>query len=93
MAPLSLSSKEIKYAETRTSIPTYLHLYAVPALIFYPILAYAYFIAYDTWLGGEEWTFLATVGLGAGHALSYLVTKWSAGAKAAITTRAVSQIF
>jgi cation-transporting ATPase 13A1 len=40
-------------------------------------------------LRSEEWTFLACVLLGAGHALSFLVTRWSAKAKAWITTREV----
>ena len=69
--------------------PPLVHPPTLPFLSLYPLLAYAYYIKYDDWLGGEEWTFLACVSLGAGHALSFLITKWSGGARAWITTRKV----
>jgi len=56
------------------------------------VLAYAYFVKYDTWLVSEEWTFLACVSLGAGHALSFLVTRWSTGAKAWVTANKVNTL-
>ncbi|PCH41918.1 endoplasmic reticulum Ca-transporting P-type ATPase [Wolfiporia cocos MD-104 SS10] len=58
----------------------------------YPLLAYAYYVKYDDWLKSEEWTFLACVTVGVTHALSFLFTRWSTGAKAAITTRKASSI-
>ncbi|CAG8545392.1 10753_t:CDS:2 [Acaulospora colombiana] len=42
---------------------------------------------YDDWLQSEEWTFLACTCLGAGHALSFLVTRWSLGMRAYLTYR------
>ena len=57
-----------------------------------PLLAYAYFIKYDDWLKSEEWTFLACVSLGAGHALSFLTTRWSTAVRAFITCRSVGSI-
>jgi manganese-transporting P-type ATPase len=84
-------SSEISRASLHTSIPWYTHIYTIPFLSLYPLLAYAYFIKYEDWLKSEEWTFLACVSLGAGHALSYLVTRWSTGAKAWISTRRVSK--
>ncbi|KAF8625668.1 hypothetical protein AX15_005247 [Amanita polypyramis BW_CC] len=84
---VSVSSSEIAGASLHTSIPWYWHLYGLPFLFLYPVLAYAYFVKYDTWLVSEEWTFLACVLLGAGHALSFLVTRWNSGARAWITTR------
>jgi hypothetical protein len=86
---VNIISQEISGTDLRISIPRWQHLYAVPFLPFYPLLAYAYYIRYDDWLKSEEWTFLACVLLGAGHALSFLVTRWSARAKAWITTRKV----
>ena len=88
-ATVSIVSSEIAKAELRISTPLWTHLYALPALCFYPLLAYAYYVKYDEWLKSEEWTFLACVTLGAGHGLSFLVTRWSAGARAWITTRKV----
>ncbi|KAF8066823.1 endoplasmic reticulum Ca-transporting P-type ATPase [Lyophyllum atratum] len=87
MASVSVNSPEIARASLHVYIPWYYHLYTVPFLSLYPLLAYAYYVKYDQWLVSEEWTFLACVSLGAGHALSFLVTKWSAGARAWITTR------
>ena len=86
---VAIVSPEISGTDLRVSIPRWQHVYAVPFLPFYPLLAYAYYIKYDQWLKSEEWTFLACVLLGAGHALSFLVTRWSAKARAWITTRKV----
>lgn len=86
---VAIVSPEISGTDLRVSIPPWRHVYAVPFLPFYPLLAYAYYVKYDQWLRSEEWTFLACVMLGAGHALSFLVTRWSAKAKAWITTREV----
>ncbi len=86
---VAVDSLEIAGASLHTTIPAWRHLYAVPFVSLYPLLAYAYYVKYDEWLVSEEWTFLACVSLGAGHALSFLVTKWSAGARAWVTTNKV----
>ncbi|KAF8154679.1 endoplasmic reticulum Ca-transporting P-type ATPase [Crassisporium funariophilum] len=87
MASVSVISPEIARASLHVSIPWYTHLYTVPFLSLYPLLGYAYYVKYDEWLVSEEWTFLACVSLGAGHALSFLITKWNAGALSWITTK------
>jgi cation-transporting ATPase 13A1 len=86
---LTIRSSEIAGAELRVALPWFYHIYTLPILPFYPLLAYAYYVRYDDWIRSEEWTFLACVVLGAGHALSFLVTRWSAAAKAWVTTRKV----
>ncbi|KAI0079207.1 endoplasmic reticulum Ca-transporting P-type ATPase [Panus rudis PR-1116 ss-1] len=92
MAAANLDSQEIVGASLHKALPWYLHLYTVPFLSLYPVLAYAYYVRYDDWLKSEEWTFLACVSLGVGHALSFLVTKWSTAANAFITTRNASSL-
>ncbi|KAF6744001.1 endoplasmic reticulum Ca-transporting P-type ATPase [Ephemerocybe angulata] len=87
MTLVAVHSPEIERASLHISIPWYTHIYGLPFLALYPLLAYAYFIKYDDWLVSEEWTFLACVSLGVGHALSFLITKWSTGARAWITTK------
>ncbi|KII85628.1 hypothetical protein PLICRDRAFT_166290 [Plicaturopsis crispa FD-325 SS-3] len=87
MASVVVNSQEIRKASLHVALPVWTHLYTTPFLCLYPLLAYAYYVKYDDWIRSEEWTFLACVSLGAGHALSYLVTRWSAGAKAWVTTR------
>lgn len=85
-----MSSPDIGRITLHKPIPTKFHIYALPFLALYPLYAYAYFVRYEDWIRSEEWTFVYTVGLIMGHALSFLVTRWSVGAKAAITCRKVS---
>ena len=92
-ASVNIISSEIARTELRVTVPRWTHLYAAPFLSLYPLFAYAYYIKYDEWIQSEEWTFLGCVLLGAGHALSFLVTRWNAGAKAWVTTRKVRQQF
>ncbi|KAI0644110.1 endoplasmic reticulum Ca-transporting P-type ATPase [Trametes meyenii] len=87
MSSVKVESSEIVGATLHVALPWQYHLYTAPFLSLYPVLAYAYFIKYDDWLQSEEWTFLACVSLGLGHALSFLVTRWNTGARAWITTR------
>ena len=86
---VAVRSQEIERASLHIGIPSYTYLYGLPFLSLYPLLAYAYYVKYDTWLVSEEWTFLACVTLGSGHALSFLITKWNSGARAWITTKKV----
>ncbi|THU93320.1 cation-transporting ATPase [Dendrothele bispora CBS 962.96] len=82
-----VDSPEISRASLHVSIPWYHYIYATPFLCLYPVLGYAYFIKYDQWLVSEEWTFLACITLGVSHALSFLVTRWSAGIRTWVETR------
>ncbi|RDX42013.1 endoplasmic reticulum Ca-transporting P-type ATPase [Lentinus brumalis] len=92
MSSVKVVSSEITGVSLHVRLPWYTHLYTIPFLCFYPLLAYAYYVKYDDWLQSEEWTFLACVSLGLGHALSFLFTKWNTGAKAWITTRKASSL-
>jgi len=88
-----VESPEIARATLHVALPWYTHIYTLPFLSFYPLLAYAYHVRYDDWIKSEEWTFLFCVLLGASHALSFLVTRWSTAAKVWITTRKVSTFY
>ncbi|KAF9524952.1 endoplasmic reticulum Ca-transporting P-type ATPase [Crepidotus variabilis] len=92
MTLVTVVSPEIAATSLRVSIPWQRHIYGLPFIAFYPLLAYAYFVKYDQWLVSEEWTFLACTSLFAGHALSFLITKWNSGARAWITTRAAHSL-
>lgn len=92
MVPVEVESQEIARATLHVALPWYTHVYTLPFLSLYPLLAYAYYVRYDDWIKSEEWTFLFCVLLGAGHALSFLVTRWSAAAKTWITTRPASSV-
>ena len=84
---MAIESPEIEAASLHIAVPWYNHIYGVPFLTLYPLLAYAYYVKYDEWIVSEEWTFIYCVALGTTHALSFLFTKWSAAARAWITTR------
>jgi hypothetical protein len=86
---VAVVSAEIEHASLHVALPWLWRLYALPFLALYPLLAYAYFVQYDAWLASEEWTFLACTSLGLSHALSFLSTRWSAAARAWITTKKV----
>ncbi|KAI5116478.1 hypothetical protein M0805_003507 [Coniferiporia weirii] len=92
MSSVRIDSPEVAAASLHARVPLWRHIYCVPFAALYPLLAYAYFVRYDDWLRSEEWTFLACVSLGAGHALSFLVTRWSTAARAAITCRSSNSI-
>ncbi|KAG8936656.1 hypothetical protein FRC02_000114 [Tulasnella sp. 418] len=92
MSPVKVVSPEVTFASLHSSRPLWMHIYTTPFLCLYPVLAYAYFIRYDDWIQSEEWTFLTCVALGAGHALSFLVTRWSTAANAFVTTSSASSL-
>ncbi|KAJ7049439.1 hypothetical protein C8F01DRAFT_1069054 [Mycena amicta] len=92
MVAVAVESPDIARASVHVRLPFIAHLYAVPFLSLYPLLAYAYYVKYDEWLVSEEWTFLACVTLGSAHALSFLVTRWNGGARAWITTSTAKSI-
>ncbi|CCM06202.1 uncharacterized protein FIBRA_08445 [Fibroporia radiculosa] len=87
MVLVKVESSDIAAATLHVALPWQLHLYTLPCLSLYPLLAYAYYIKYDDWLQSEEWTFLACVTVGVTHGLSFLSTRWSTNAQALITTR------
>ncbi|KAF8528348.1 endoplasmic reticulum Ca-transporting P-type ATPase [Hysterangium stoloniferum] len=87
MTAVAIRSPDIERASLHIYLPWYTYLYTIPFLSLYPLWAYAYYFRYDDWIKSEEWTFLGCVCLGAGHALSFLVTRWGTGAKAWVETR------
>lgn len=58
----------------------------------YPILYFAYYHRYETWIKSEEWTFIYCVLVFGGHALSFLITAWSTKVNSRIAYRTVSYL-
>lgn len=87
-----MQSDEIASVALYRKRPLWSHLYMLPFLSLYPVLAYTYYVRYDDWVKSEEWTFVYTVALVASHALSYLVTHWDVRAEAWITAARVSDV-
>ncbi|KAH8923119.1 hypothetical protein BT69DRAFT_1350398 [Atractiella rhizophila] len=82
----AINSPDIQHISLHRRLPLLLHVYILPFIFFYPFAAYAYYIAYDQLLGGEEWTFALCVTLFGGHALSWLGTRWSPGFRVTTTS-------
>lgn len=55
------------------------------ASMLYPVFFYVYFYHYDTYLGSEEWTFVALGSVITLHAMTFLVCQWSVDVKALFT--------
>lgn len=51
----------------------------------YPVFIYVYYNHYDTYIGSEEWTFVALGSIITLHAMSFLVCQWSVDVKALFT--------
>ncbi|EIW70519.1 hypothetical protein TREMEDRAFT_43233 [Tremella mesenterica DSM 1558] len=85
MPPPNIVSQEIEKISLHNPIPLKYRLYGLPFLSLYPVLYYAYYHKYDTWVVSEEWTFIYCVLLFAGHALSFLATRWSSGIRARLS--------
>ena len=79
---VAVQSDEIASVTLHRRSPLLLHVYVLPFLFLYPLLAYTYYVKYDEWVKSEEWTFVYTAGLLTAHALTYLATHWSVQAKA-----------
>lgn len=85
MSPPAIVSPEIERLSLHNKIPVSARVYGLPFLSLYPLFYYAYHYKYDQWIVSEEWTFVFSVLLGAGHALSFLLTAWSSGMNAKIS--------
>ncbi|KAL7421973.1 putative cation-transporting ATPase 1 [Cryptotrichosporon argae] len=80
----AIVSPEIDWLSLHNPIPLHLRLYGLPFLSLYPLLYYSYYHRYDDFIVSEEWTFIYCVLLFGGHALSFLVTRWSNAVRAKI---------
>jgi cation-transporting ATPase 13A1 len=76
----------IQRASLHTPLPLTLRLYVWPFLILWPIF-FAFYLSperYDTYIGGQEWTFVFSVAIGSLQILIWLTTKWSVQLKSII---------
>lgn len=69
-----------------------LKLYVWPFLILYPIFTYAYVVKYDTWITGQEWTFVFLGSIMTAHSLTWLGTHWNVNFKSSVESRLVKNI-
>ncbi|KAL4796203.1 hypothetical protein BDV19DRAFT_388351 [Aspergillus venezuelensis] len=70
---------QIKYASLHNPIPTQLHTYVWPFLIIWPTF-FAFYLSperYDTYIQGQEWTFVWSGSIITAQSLLWLMTKWN----------------
>ncbi|PKI82733.1 putative cation-transporting ATPase 1 [Malassezia vespertilionis] len=89
---VAVQSDEVVSVTLHKRVPHILHLYVLPFLFLYPLLAYAYYFKYDEWIRSEEWSFVFSVALVSINALTFLVTRWSIHARTRITASNVQSI-
>lgn len=75
-----------------TPLPLLFRIYIGPWLLLYPLAAYAFYIEYDTYIKSIEWSFLLSIALFGGHALSFLMTRWSIAFRSRGEARHVSDL-
>ncbi|KAL3496791.1 hypothetical protein BJX62DRAFT_192959 [Aspergillus germanicus] len=79
---------QIKYASLHNPIPTQLHVYVWPFLIIWPTF-FAFYLSperYDTYIQGQEWTFVWSGSIITLQSLLWLMTKWSINVRTLFTT-------
>ncbi|KKK15858.1 hypothetical protein ARAM_003880 [Aspergillus rambellii] len=70
---------QIKYASLHNPLPTQLHTYVWPFLIIWPTF-FAFYLSperYDTYIQGQEWTFVWSGSIITVQSLLWLMTKWN----------------
>ncbi|KHJ33104.1 putative cation-transporting atpase 4 [Erysiphe necator] len=87
MAPL-VDSCLIKHAALRNPLPVYLHTYVWPFAIIWPIFFHYYLSTelYDTYIGGQEWTFFWSGLIITLQSLVWLSTHWNVNLRSLFTT-------
>ncbi|KAF4216374.1 hypothetical protein CNMCM8980_005283 [Aspergillus fumigatiaffinis] len=70
---------QIKYASLHNPLPTQLHTYVWPFLIIWPAFFAVYLSPerYDTYIQGQEWTFVWSGSIITAQSLLWLMTKWN----------------
>ncbi|GJN87840.1 hypothetical protein Rhopal_000795-T1 [Rhodotorula paludigena] len=58
-------------------LPGWARIYVFPFLVAYPVAYHAFYNEYERWIQSIEWTFLLCIVLFGGHALAFLLTRWS----------------
>ncbi|KAG1122926.1 hypothetical protein G6F42_011024 [Rhizopus arrhizus] len=81
-----VESERVASAALLRPLPRRWHMYVWPFVsMLYPVFTYVYYNHYDTYLGSEEWTFVALGSIITLHAMTFLVCQWSVDVKALFT--------
>ncbi|KAJ6011003.1 ATPase P-type K/Mg/Cd/Cu/Zn/Na/Ca/Na/H-transporter [Penicillium sp. IBT 35674x] len=79
---------QIQHASLHNPLPTQFHPYVLPFLIIWPVF-FAFYLSeerYDTYIQGQEWTFVWAGSIITLQSLLWLMTKWNINIKTLFTT-------
>ncbi|GKZ27263.1 hypothetical protein AbraCBS73388_004038 [Aspergillus brasiliensis] len=92
--PGLVEDPQIKYSSLHNPLPTQLHTYAWPFLIIWPAFL-AFYLSperYDTYIQGQEWTFVWVGSIITVQSLLWLMTKWNINIQTLFTTTKAKSI-
>lgn len=85
---------QIKYASFHNPLPVQLHTYVWPFLIVWPAFLSVYLSPerYDTYIQGQEWTFVWLASIITAQSLLWLMTKWNINIQTLFTATSTKSI-
>ncbi|XRM37376.1 putative cation-transporting ATPase 1 [Aspergillus tubingensis] len=86
--PGLVEDPQIKYSSLHNPLPTQLHTYVWPFLIIWPAF-FAFYLSperYDTYIQGQEWTFVYAGSIITVQSLLWLMTNWNIDIQTLFTT-------
>ncbi|KAJ5574068.1 Cation transporting ATPase [Penicillium hispanicum] len=84
----------IQYASLHNPLPLQLHTYVWPFLIIWPVF-FAFYLSperYDTYIQGQEWTFVWAGSIITAQSLLWLMTKWNINLNTLFTTTKANSV-
>lgn len=89
-----VDNAQIHSASLHTPLPWFLRLYVWPFALLWPVFFSVYFSedAYDTYIDGQEWTFVYSGIIITLQSLAWLTTKWNVNLDAAFTSRTAKRV-
>src|ERR1700722_1294706 len=89
-----VDNAQIHSASLHTPLPWFLRFYVWPFALLWPVFFSVYFSedAYDTYIDGQEWTFVFSGTIITLQSLAWLTTKWNVNLDAAFTSRTAETV-
>ncbi|QGA12721.1 hypothetical protein EYB26_000366 [Talaromyces marneffei] len=89
-----VADPQIESASLHNPLPLFLHTYVWPFLIAWPVF-FAFYLnptSYDTYIQGQEWTWVYSGSIITLQSLFWLMTKWSVNLNTLFTTTPASEV-
>ncbi|KAK9453271.1 hypothetical protein V1511DRAFT_89513 [Dipodascopsis uninucleata] len=90
MASRLVPNPGVAEATLHDRLPVFLKTYIWPFFFLYPLFGYFYFLRYEEYINGSEWTFVFLGSIISLQALLWLMTHWSVGIETLFTAKSAS---